>query len=73
MIANGDILKFLNDRIIGNSHIDIDDSVLNLQKANYIPTGLIESMNIIFSVATEIFGRNRWSGSFGIVVNKDMS
>ena len=73
MIANGDILKFLNDRIIGNSHIDIDDSVLNLQKANYIPTGLIESINIIFSVATEIFGRDRWSGSFGIVFKKDMS
>ena len=72
MVANGDILKFLNDRIIGNSHIDIDDSVLNLQKAKYIPVGFIEAMSIIFPVATEIFGRDRWSGTFGITVKKNI-
>ena len=73
MIANGDILKVLNDRIIGTSHIDIDDSILNLQEAKYIPIGLIETMNIIFSVATEIFGRDRWSGSFDIAVKTNIN
>ena len=73
MIANGDILKVLNDRIIGNSHIDIDDSILTLQEAKYIPVGFIEAMSIMFPVATEIFGRDRWSGSFGIAVKKNIS
>ena len=72
MIANGDILKVLNDRIIGNSHIDIDDSILNLQEAKYIPVGFIEAMSIMFPVATELFGRDRWSGTFGIAVKKNI-